>query len=657
MKSGKSLLGICFLSIFILFVMNSNYAMCETFYKPNIIKTINITGNAYDIDFSNYSDNGINYDIFIASGHGGLLKVDQNLDDIEQISSEWIWRGEISNKNQDKGWMYYASGLGGYRIFYIGNDNSSYFVDIQDTAREIKEITSDKILVLSEKGGVYLYSNDSRPTLISSIDLSGELSKNSNEKLFYVAIIDEQNAYVASNQNSLFLIKLSDDGLTSDKINTISEKVKDIEKITVHQTNLYIMEFNNGLIKYGISEKSAPEFEQELVFGNNELGQYISIIGGKLFCSTDKALYQSNYNYDTGTFDIENFMRFNEPEFAAAQLSYNSASHKYYLNTYSSISIVELQQVTTTQLVGSIQVSLSPEEAITEGAQWRIDEGEWNNSEITISNLSVGSHTVEFKEINGWTTPPSQTVDIESGQTSLVSAIYNTLSPSKPIVTTGIADSITLDSAALNGVINPNGNAITYYFEYGLTTSYGFETPSIDDTEGDSSDKTVTADVTGLAPNTTYQFRLVVCNNEGEKIYGDNQFFTTTALTLPENVNAYNVLKEQSNQCSINYGEYVRVFGASGGSIINVQSGGRVECVNFVGSNVVNIDDQSGDFTVRRSGAMVYLSNATTGTLVKIPATKTSQAINFADCSYSLVITNGKVMLNNKEITLIKVQL
>ncbi|MGD9730883.1 MAG: C10 family peptidase [Desulfamplus sp.] len=127
---------------------------------------------------------------------------------------------------------------------------------------------------------------------------------------------------------------------------------------------------------------------------------------------------------------------------------------------------------------------------------------------------------------------------------------------------------------------------------------------------------------------------------------------------LPENITSYKILTAQSPQLTINYGDYFKVFGSSGINTLNVKSGGRVECVNFIGANVVNIEDASSGFTVRRSGAAVYLRNAVTGTLIKIPATKTSQTLSFAEgASYTLIISNDKVMFGDKEVTLTAMQL
>ena len=77
-----------------------------------------------------------------------------------------------------------------------------------------------------------------------------------------------------------------------------------------------------------------------------------------------------------------------------------------------------------TQKTGALQVTLSPSEAVSAGAHWRIDGGEWHNSGDTQSNLSVGSHTIEYKEVSGWITPNDKEVTINADQTIIDSGIY-----------------------------------------------------------------------------------------------------------------------------------------------------------------------------------------------------------------------------------------
>lgn len=124
----------------------------------------------------------------------------------------------------------------------------------------------------------------------------------------------------------------------------------------------------------------------------------------------------------------------------------------------------------------------------------------------------------------------------------------------------------------------------------------------------------------------------------------DNDIFITGNIAKIFLNMGYKILTSQSPSITVLYGEYIKVFGSAGVNTINVESGGRVECVNFPGENVINIvEDSPSYFTVYRSGATVYLESADTGTWIKIPATKTAQQLCFADGCYNLIISNGKV--------------
>lgn len=79
---------------------------------------------------------------------------------------------------------------------------------------------------------------------------------------------------------------------------------------------------------------------------------------------------------------------------------------------------------TYTQDFGALIVTIDPEAAITAGAQWKVDGGEWQNSGVTISGLSSGAHSVEFKDITGWSADKTQSVDIQSAKTNEVQGNY-----------------------------------------------------------------------------------------------------------------------------------------------------------------------------------------------------------------------------------------
>lgn len=105
------------------------------------------------------------------------------------------------------------------------------------------------------------------------------------------------------------------------------------------------------------------------------------------------------------------------------------------------------------------------------------------------------------------------------------------VAPGEPLVTTGLASAIARTTATLNGTVNPQGSATRYHFEYGTSTAYGTTVPMPDAAVGsDSATHAVAQPVAGLAPGTTYHFRIVATNSAGTTA-GADQTFTT----LPPN--------------------------------------------------------------------------------------------------------------------------
>ena len=73
---------------------------------------------------------------------------------------------------------------------------------------------------------------------------------------------------------------------------------------------------------------------------------------------------------------------------------------------------------------GDLQVTLAPADAVTAGAQWNVDGGAWQNSAATVTGLSVGSHTINYKAVASWTAPASESVSIASNETTTISRTY-----------------------------------------------------------------------------------------------------------------------------------------------------------------------------------------------------------------------------------------
>lgn len=105
---------------------------------------------------------------------------------------------------------------------------------------------------------------------------------------------------------------------------------------------------------------------------------------------------------------------------------------------------------------------------------------------------------------------------------------FVTISDQPPTVTTNAASAIGCTTVTLNGVVNPNGAATTAIFQYGTTVSYGSTATITLSPNNGTTNQSVTANLTGLLPNTTYHFRISATNSGGTS-NGTNQTFTTLA--------------------------------------------------------------------------------------------------------------------------------
>jgi hypothetical protein len=109
------------------------------------------------------------------------------------------------------------------------------------------------------------------------------------------------------------------------------------------------------------------------------------------------------------------------------------------------------------------------------------------------------------------------------------------LASGSPFVETKSATAVGEAWANLNGVVNPNGAATEYSFEYGTTTSYGKGTGKFSAGAG-TANLEVSREITGLAPATTYHFRIVAHNANGTTDGADKLMRTHVAapIELPE---------------------------------------------------------------------------------------------------------------------------
>jgi hypothetical protein len=97
---------------------------------------------------------------------------------------------------------------------------------------------------------------------------------------------------------------------------------------------------------------------------------------------------------------------------------------------------------------------------------------------------------------------------------------------SAPGVSTGSAANVAQQTARLTGTVDPNGEATTFQFQFGPDSAYGSATA--EQTVAGDGKKTITADISGLAPATTYHYRLIARNSKGLTKGADRTFKTKT---------------------------------------------------------------------------------------------------------------------------------
>jgi hypothetical protein len=105
-------------------------------------------------------------------------------------------------------------------------------------------------------------------------------------------------------------------------------------------------------------------------------------------------------------------------------------------------------------------------------------------------------------------------------------AVASALAATPPKATTGNATAVNQHGAKLNGSVDPNGTTTTYYFKFGTTANYGAQTPTASAGSGTKA-VNVSATLSGLAPGTTYHYRLVAKNSSNQSSSGLDKTFKT----------------------------------------------------------------------------------------------------------------------------------
>lgn len=123
-----------------------------------------------------------------------------------------------------------------------------------------------------------------------------------------------------------------------------------------------------------------------------------------------------------------------------------------------------------------------------------------------------------------------------------------------PPATTLPATSVTSTGATFNGITTPYGFDTSYWFEYGPDTNYGTSTVTNTSLTVSTNPASLSYPIGGLSPSTAYHYQLVVMDNDGIQLGGDQSFPTLGSGTTasPPTVVTYTATSVTTSSAQLN---------------------------------------------------------------------------------------------------------
>ncbi len=198
----------------------------------------------------------------------------------------------------------------------------------------------------------------------------------------------------------------------------------------------------------------------------------------------------------------------------------------------SSPTLVTGQASSVTSSSAFLHAALDPNSAVTHYRfEWGLSTGYGSASPLRSTGNGSATVSVQAKAASllpGTVYHYRVVASNSSGAASGADRTFKTKGHAPPGVATGAASQVGLRSATLTGVVDPNGEATTYKFQYGLTSAYGSETFGASVPTGHGP-MPVSQPIEGLSPGTAFHYRIVALHG-GVVSYGSDATFVTLPL-------------------------------------------------------------------------------------------------------------------------------
>lgn len=163
---------------------------------------------------------------------------------------------------------------------------------------------------------------------------------------------------------------------------------------------------------------------------------------------------------------------------------------------------------------------------ITKGVCWNVSDKPTIENNKSAESSTSASFTSNISQLAPATTYYVRAYATNSAGTSYGSSVTFKTLGDKPAAQANSVSDVTINSATLQGTVNPNLFSTTVSFEWGTSINYGNTTIVSGSPINISISSDVSVDLTGLTPGTTYHFRIKATNDLGETYSGDMQFTT-----------------------------------------------------------------------------------------------------------------------------------
>lgn len=194
-----------------------------------------------------------------------------------------------------------------------------------------------------------------------------------------------------------------------------------------------------------------------------------------------------------------------------------------------------------------------------------------------------------------------------AGTTNGADQPFTTPSGSAPMSITNPATNVLATTVILNGLVNPNGLSTTIRFEYGVTTEYGNMIPATQSPVNGTTAVSVSAQLSGLQPNTQYHYRIVAMNSAGTDSSADSTFTTLANNSIFIRIETGDIVEDIGDFLGCSWGD----FNGDGFLDLFVTNGNDIN--NTPQNNFLYYNNGNGSFRKITFGAIVTEANHSRG--------------------------------------------